>query len=118
MIQDISQNSHIFIHFSGLWYSLPDGIIIASFNKKAINFFAETKIMEKVNVYEMIITCESCGNVKRYRVHTQDDCDRLFKNFQCENNCGRNLLSFITVGSLDREELIVPDLNFQYAIAK
>lgn len=74
--------------------------------------------MQKVNVYEMIITCESCGNVKRFRVHSQEDCDRLFKNFHCENNCGRNLLSFITVGTIDREELITQDMNFQYAMAK
>jgi len=74
--------------------------------------------MQKVNVYEMIITCESCGNVKRFQVHSQEDCDRIFRNFHCENNCGRNLLSFISVGSLHREPISLPEMDLQYAIAK
>ena len=58
--------------------------------------------MKRIILNEMIITCESCGNVKRYRVQSQEECDRLFREFQCENNCGRNLYSFITLGSLQR----------------
>ena len=52
---------------------------------------------------EMIITCEACGNVKHYRVSSEADCDRIFSNFHCENNCGRNLYSFITVGKVKRD---------------
>jgi hypothetical protein len=66
----------------------------------------------------MIITCESCGTVKKFRIKSQEECDKLFNNFQCENNCGRNLLSFITIGSLERENYRVPKMDLQYAVAK
>lgn len=74
--------------------------------------------MKNIKITEMIITCESCGNVKRFRVNSEEDCDRIFKEFSCENNCGRNLYSYITVGSLDRKSKQMPDVNLQYAIAK
>jgi len=74
--------------------------------------------MKNIKITEMIITCESCGNVKRFHVDSQDDCDRIFKNFRCENNCGRNLYSFITVGSLNRKKLQIPEMNIHYAMAK
>lgn len=73
--------------------------------------------MQDIRIKELIITCESCGNVKKYRVTAQDDCDEIFHNFKCENNCGRNLYSFITVGTVNRS--IRPNLQLQYAgIAK
>ena len=78
----------------------------------------ENRNMQKVKLYEMIITCESCGNVKRFPVQSQEDCERLFNGFRCENNCGKNLLSFISVGLLEREQYQVPKINLQYAIAK
>jgi len=74
--------------------------------------------MSNIKVNQMIITCESCGNVKRYRVNSQDDCDRIFREFSCENNCGRNLYSFITVGYLVRNFYQIPEMNLQYAMAK
>ena len=52
---------------------------------------------------QMIITCEACGNVKRFVVRDQAESQRLFNEFHCENNCGRNLYSFITLGTLRRE---------------
>ena len=74
--------------------------------------------MKNIKINEMIITCESCGNVKRFRAHSQEDCDKVFKEFKCENNCGRNLYSFIAVGSLERKTYHIPEVNLQYAIAK
>ncbi len=70
--------------------------------------------MQNVRVKELIITCEACGNVKKYRVTTQSDCDQIFRNFKCENNCGRNLYSFITVGTLNRT---LTPLQINYAVA-
>lgn len=67
-------------------------------------------------VDEMIISCEACGNVKRYHVKSQDDCDEILKQFKCENNCGRNLLSYITVGSLKRN-LKSTNKQIDYAVA-
>jgi len=61
----------------------------------------ETKSLVKLR--EMIITCEACGNVKHFKVKSEPDCRRIFENFRCENNCGRNLYSFITVGKLQRK---------------
>ena len=58
--------------------------------------------MEYVQVKELIITCEACGNVKKFRVKDEKDSERIFGNFVCENNCGKNLYSFITVGTLRR----------------
>ncbi|MDZ7333015.1 MAG: hypothetical protein ONB31_13640 [candidate division KSB1 bacterium] len=73
--------------------------------------------MQNIRVNELIITCESCGNVKRYQVTPKDDPQQIFNNFKCENNCGRNLYSFITVGTLSRA--ILPSLQLSYAaIAK
>ena len=74
--------------------------------------------MKNIKVNELIITCESCGNVKRFRVHSQEDCDRIFSQFRCENNCGRNLYSFITVGSVERNNYHIPEIDLKYAIAK
>ena len=58
--------------------------------------------MERIDVKEFIITCEACGNVKKFMVKTEEDSERIFKQFSCENTCGRNLYSFITVGTLKR----------------
>jgi len=73
--------------------------------------------MRKIKVREMIITCESCGNVKRFRTNSQEDCEKIFNEFVCENNCGRNLYSFITVGSLERDNYQMSQLNLHYAVA-
>ncbi|KAA0224120.1 hypothetical protein KJ068_27740 [bacterium] len=59
--------------------------------------------MDGIEYTELIITCEACGNVKRYPVNSQEECDRIFREFRCENSCGRNLYSFITIGTLKRE---------------
>lgn len=69
--------------------------------------------MQNIKVKELIITCESCGNVKKFHITAQDDCDEIFRNFKCENNCGRNLYSFITVGTVNRA--IRPNLQLHYA---
>lgn len=72
--------------------------------------------MRNILLDEMIITCEACGNVKRFRVKSQKDCDKILKEFTCENNCGRNLLSYITVGSLQRD--YIQNQQISFAIAK
>ncbi|HDP98900.1 MAG TPA: hypothetical protein ENN22_06925 [bacterium] len=64
--------------------------------------------MTDIKISELIISCESCGTVKRFKVDSQIDCDRIFHNFRCENNCGRNLYSFIEVGTIERIALSMP----------
>ncbi|MFQ5751704.1 MAG: hypothetical protein ACE5HI_06885 [bacterium] len=59
--------------------------------------------MEPIDVKELIITCEACGNVKKFIVKDETDSEHIFNEFSCENNCGRNLYSFITVGTLKRD---------------
>jgi hypothetical protein len=59
--------------------------------------------MQDIEYTQLIITCEACGNVKRFTVSSQDECERIFREFHCENSCGRNLYSFITLGTLHRE---------------
>ena len=59
--------------------------------------------MEKVTVTELIITCEACGSVTKFTIRNQADAEKLFKEFQCENGCGRNLYSFITLGTIERK---------------
>ncbi len=56
--------------------------------------------MERVEFTEMIITCEACGSVTRFTLKNPQDADQIFQQFQCENGCGRNLYSFITLGTL------------------
>ena len=58
--------------------------------------------METIELRELIITCEACGNVKKFVVKDEKDSEQIFSEFSCENNCGRNLYSFITVGTLRR----------------
>lgn len=70
--------------------------------------------MQGISLTELIITCESCGNVKRFRINSQVDWEKIFRNFKCENNCGRNLYSFITVGTVNRIEM---PLQLSYAVA-
>lgn len=60
--------------------------------------------MEMIEVKELIITCEACGNVKKFIVKDESDSQRIFDEFKCENNCGRNLYSFITVGTIKGTE--------------
>lgn len=61
---------------------------------------------------QLIITCEACGNVKRYMVRSKEESDRIFREFRCENGCGRNLYSSITLGTLPRrEETAAPPEN-------
>ncbi|MCG8606018.1 hypothetical protein MJD09_13640 [bacterium] len=58
--------------------------------------------MADVQVKELIVTCEACGNVKKFTLKDQDDSEKMFQDYSCENNCGKNLYSFITVGTLKR----------------
>ena len=41
--------------------------------------------MEIIDVKEFIITCEACGNVKKFMVKNEQDSERIFKQFSCEN---------------------------------
>jgi len=59
--------------------------------------------MQDIEYTQLIITCEACGNVKRFTVASQDEYERIFREFHCENSCGRNLYSFITLGTLQVE---------------
>ena len=58
--------------------------------------------MDTIEVKELIITCEACGNVRKFEVKSEKDSEAIFRNYKCENNCGKNLYSFITVGTLHR----------------
>jgi hypothetical protein len=77
----------------------PERAFMESFK----TLMSETDTIEGIEYTQLIITCESCGNVRRFVVHTQQESERLFKEFDCENSCGRNLYSFITVGTLKRQ---------------
>jgi len=59
--------------------------------------------MQDIEYTQLIITCEACGNVKRFTVASQEEYERIFREFHCENSCGRNLYSFITLGTLHLE---------------
>ena len=65
--------------------------------------------MQDIEYTQLIITCEACGNVKRFTVTSQEECERIFREFHCENSCGRNLYSFITLGTLHVEFTPLPD---------
>ena len=58
--------------------------------------------MADIQIKELIITCEACGSVKKFTVKNEKDSESIFEEYSCENNCGRNLYSFITVGLLNR----------------
>ncbi|MDZ7414031.1 MAG: hypothetical protein ONB15_10960, partial [candidate division KSB1 bacterium] len=47
--------------------------------------------------------CEACGYVRHFSVSSTEDCEQIFNEFQCPNNCGRNLYSYITVGTFRRQ---------------
>jgi len=98
-------------------YRYFSGIKIAQTKEiKFINLFVARKgdhKMRDIRIRELIITCESCGNVKKFRVNSQHDCEQIFHNFKCENNCGRQLYSFISVGTVSRP--IIPSLQLDYA---
>ena len=58
--------------------------------------------VSSVNVSDLIITCELCGNVEHFKVSSEEDVQKTFQNFKCKNFCGQNFYSFITVGKLNR----------------
>ncbi len=64
--------------------------------------------MTNIEVRQLIITCEACGHVKHFSVSSTEDCERIFNEFQCPNNCGRNLYSYITVGKFRRQTVAAP----------
>jgi len=66
------------------------------------------KSVDQIRIHELIISCESCGIVKKFQVNSQADCDRIFHNFRCENNCGRSLYSFIELGVIERKSAVIP----------
>ena len=69
--------------------------------------------MNQIRINELIISCESCGTVKKFQVNSHTDCERIFHNFRCENNCGRSLYSFIEVGTIERDSFTIPyELNY------
>ena len=51
--------------------------------------------MFSIQFNEIIIGCEVCGEVRRYQVQSQQECDKIYKELKCENKCGRNLYGFI-----------------------
>ncbi len=59
--------------------------------------------MQIVKVKDLIITCESCGNVKKFIVTNEKESENIFNEFTCENKCGKNLYSFITIGNIKLE---------------
>jgi hypothetical protein len=65
--------------------------------------------MQDIEYTQLIITCEACGNVKRFTVTSQEEYERIFREFHCENSCGRNLYSFITLGTLHVEVEAKPE---------
>lgn len=69
----------------------------------------ESDFMQDIEYNQLIITCEACGNVKRFTVASQDEYERIFRDFHCENSCGRNLYSFITLGMLHVELTAPPE---------
>ena len=69
--------------------------------------------MTRVKVNQLVITCEACGNVKKFDVSSQEECEVIFRNFRCENNCGRNLYSYITLGTL---ETVPDDVPAEHAL--
>lgn len=56
--------------------------------------------MNEVLYTDLIIACEACGEVKNFTVANQSDADKLFYEYRCPNGCGRQLYSFITLGTL------------------
>jgi hypothetical protein len=73
-------------------------------------------MVDNISINELIISCESCGTVKKFKVNSQVDCDKIYHNFRCENNCGRSLYSFIEVGTIERNSLST-QIKKQYAAA-
>jgi len=57
-------------------------------------------MMNEVLYTDLIIACESCGEVKKFTVANQSNADDLFRDYRCPNGCGRQLYSFITLGTL------------------
>ena len=49
---------------------------------------------------ELIITCEACHTVKKFKAETYEECMDIFREYQCPNGCARNLYSFIAIGKL------------------
>jgi len=60
--------------------------------------------MPHISYQELVITCEACETVKRFKVADYDECLKIFKKYQCPNGCGRNLYSFFTVGRMEKKK--------------
>jgi len=53
----------------------------------------------------LIITCEACKQVNRFKAKNEDEVERIFNNFRCEKNCDRAYYSYITIGQLSLSDL-------------
>jgi hypothetical protein len=59
--------------------------------------------MQEIAYQELVITCEACETVRKFKVNDYNECLKIFKEYQCPNGCGRNLYSFFTVGRLKKK---------------
>ena len=54
--------------------------------------------MVEAEYHELVITCEKCETVNKVDVEQYEECLKKFEEYTCPNGCGRNMLSYFTVG--------------------
>ncbi|MBN1540672.1 hypothetical protein JW992_00905 [candidate division KSB1 bacterium] len=58
---------------------------------------------------ELILTCESCGEVIHTRIDHESQIDQILLSHQCKNKCKAEYRSYIIIGkvNLDKVKSIV-----------
>lgn len=64
---------------------------------------------------QLIITCENCGHVERFEVHSETESEKIIKNFTCPGQCSPKLYSYFTIGQISIKSFQKPALVAQVA---
>ncbi|MBD3386169.1 hypothetical protein GF407_14765 [candidate division KSB1 bacterium] len=55
----------------------------------------------RIYQHTLIVTCEACSTVNRYRIHSEEEAEHILSNFKCENKCDSSFCSYILIGKIN-----------------
>ena len=52
----------------------------------------------------LIITCEGCGEVRRFKAESEHQARIIFQDFRCSKGCEQSMHSYITITEIALED--------------
>ncbi|MBD3374622.1 hypothetical protein GF406_06265 [candidate division KSB1 bacterium] len=60
----------------------------------------KTRKKDPIQHQSLIVTCESCGDVNRYQVNSEDQVEQILNHYTCKNKCNAQYCSYILIGTI------------------